>query len=639
MIEIYAKRARTKRKDLQQEVIVSEKDKLNERTSKFISLMRAMKSGWNGGPSPDIGIDKFNLTQPIPDVVIGTGDAALHELSDIVQTLRQIKTLQDTYSVARSQRAEQLKQVQPPETPNTTNTQQQVTSAVYEELYKTASNPLSRTWSRFLAFNPFSNEEGKGERIELLKSLARVDNNLQDIEDKVLGMDKSSVFDSIYLAKQLYSDAKSSFFRSFRKNIDGILVSTKKELDDLSVSAKKSLEKGTEQRGLVPKGTNPVVLNVVREMQTVVEEAIEENVENRREEQELLQNRLIPNIPETITTTDIPANVPEHVVENVPENVIEKPKRKKKKKRVPTAPIEKIPQQSDFIDSDFEKQQAEKYYQLAEYVYKNIDSLRQEGFDIYQNQLSEPWKSKIREEFNKADALAIIIVTKMKKQPPEDFDQEYAIFLRVVGIIKALSYSSGVERQAIEKDPNIIVGSMLNESEIKSQADVFSEEQFRTFKEMAALIDQKISQASTASRFIKRMITHIIPRKDKNLRLSVSRNIRKARQGLQGMMNLLEGKHLDFRNLAYMSELFLESLMDCYEGLADLGDMYNSGMRIEKSYYKQTKTRMPYDLIPSIDINAMRMIQRQLENDSSSIQKLQDIEGALSKLTNGTEDE
>ncbi len=633
MIEIYAKRARTKRKDPQQEVIVSEKDKLNERTSKFISLMRAMKSGWNGGPSPDIGVEKFNLTQPIPDVVIGTGDAALHELSDIVQTLRQIKTLQDTYSVARSQRAEQLKQVQPPEA---TNTQQQVTSAVFEELYKTASNPLSRTWSRFLAFNPFSNEEGKGERIELLKSLARVDNNLQDIEDKVLGMDKSSVLDSIYLAKQLYSDAKSSFFRSFRKNVDGLLISTKKELDDLSVSTTRGLEKGTEQSSLVPKGTNPVVLNVVREMQTVVEEAIEENVENRREEQELSQTpQIIPNIPE-VATTDVPEKVQEEkVIEQ--EKPKPKQKQKKKKKRISIAPVQT--QQSDFIDSDFEKQQAEKYYQLAEYVYKNIDSLRQECFDIYQNNLSEPWKSKIKEEFNKADALAIIIVTKMKKQPPEDFDQEYAIFLRIVGIIKALSYSANVEKQAIEKDPNIIVGSMLNESEIKSQADVFSEEQFNIFKEMAALINQKVSQASTASRFIKRMITHIIPRKDKNLRLSVSRNIRKARQGLQGMMNLLEEKHLNFRNLAYMSELFLESLMDCYEGLADLGDMYNSGMRIEKSYYKQTKTRMPYDLIPSIDINAMRMIQRQLENDNSSIQKLQEIEDHLSKLTNGTENE
>jgi hypothetical protein len=367
-----------------------------------------------------------------------------------------------------------------------------------------------------------------------------------------------------------------------------------------------------------------------------VEEAIEENVENRREEQELSQTpQIIPNIPE-VATTDVPEKVQEEkVIEQ--EKPKPKQKQKKKKKRISIAPVQT--QQSDFIDSDFEKQQAEKYYQLAEYVYKNIDSLRQECFDIYQNNLSEPWKSKIKEEFNKADALAIIIVTKMKKQPPEDFDQEYAIFLRIVGIIKALSYSANVEKQAIEKDPNIIVGSMLNESEIKSQADVFSEEQFNIFKEMAALINQKVSQASTASRFIKRMITHIIPRKDKNLRLSVSRNIRKARQGLQGMMNLLEEKHLNFRNLAYMSELFLESLMDCYEGLADLGDMYNSGMRIEKSYYKQTKTRMPYDLIPSIDINAMRMIQRQLENDNSSIQKLQEIEDHLSKLTNGTENE
>ena len=179
------------------------------------------------------------------------------------------------------------------------------------------------------------------------------------------------------------------------------------------------------------------------------------------------------------------------------------------------------------------------------------------------------------------------------------------------------------------------VTTTIDDGDVNSQADNFAKSEFSKYRDLATA---KISQASTyASRFIKRMITHIIPRRDRNLRLLISRNVRQARSGLQGMLDTLEDRHLNFRRLSANSELFYDSLISCYEALADLADMYNSSMRIEKSYRKQKHDRMPYDLIPTLDINALRMMQRYLEADRMSIQKLQELENSITETSNALE--
>lgn len=614
MIEIYAKRQRSKRKDPQQEAIVSEKSNLNDRTSRLISLLIALKKGWNGGPSPNIGVEKFNLTQPIPDTVVGSGDTAAHEMSEIVQTLHQIKSMQDTYAAAHAQRAEQLKQMQPAAAPVTAAPQAQPeatpTTAALEELLliKQASNPFSRVWTYLIAYNPFVSERNRGQRLALLRSLARVNANLKDIEEDVLGMGESSILDSIYIARQLYSDAKSSFFGTFRRNIDQMLFDANKHLEELKkqVGEGEPIEKDKPARPI-----NPVVKKTILEGISSVQEAIsetpaiEEPPEKPADELKPGQKVISPK----------PAEVPPEAV--APEA---KTKRKKRKK-VPVVPAP--PVVNDFIDSDLEQAQHEaRYRDVVNYLNKNIDTLAISSFEVINKNFPEPWGSKIRQIYRNVYNVGNLCIQKIRKG--EDYELDYVAFLKEVGLIKSMEYVATVEKNTEGAEP----GSMMNKSKLNSQADNFARAEYTRYQDMIQS-SGKVAQASAASRFIKRMITHIIPRKDRNLRLMISRNIRQAREGLQGMMDVLEDRHLNFRRLTSTSDLFFESLKHVYEGLADIADMYNATMRMEKSYRKQKEIKMTYDLIPVQDINALRMMQTYLEKDSSNIQKLEDFERSI----------
>ena len=629
MIEVYA---RQERKNPQQKAIVNSKDLINRRTSKLISLLIALKRGWNGGPSPDLGVDKFNLTQPIPDVIPATGDSAVQELSDIIQTLRQIKALQDNYSVSRAQRADKLKQVQEqttkPTAPSNDNTQQVAAAAVVDEFLKTASNPLTRIWTYITAYNPFVSEKNRGQRLYLLKSLARIDNNLRDIEDNVLSIGESSLLDSIYIAKQLYSDAKSSFFGEFRKNIEEMLVSTNNQLEALKEELKKKPEKN---KPLIDSTKRSVILNGITDAQNVISEPIPEVVPKTKDEKLPLSEKpvILPS-EEDLKKEISKEKKQEENNQEIPKGHV-KPSRRvspgsnRRKRKIPVAPAPEVPK-SDFVDSDFEQTQHEvRYREIAKYLYGNIDSFIRESHDIIQANLAEPWNTRIKQEYRKAYKFGELTVSKIRNG--EDYEFDYLEFLKSVGVIKSIDYMASVQ-------PTDVIAT-INEGDVISQADNFAKAEFLKYREAAAA---KIVQANTsASRFIKRMITHIIPRRDRNLRLMISRNVRQAREGLQRMMDTLEDRYLNFRRLLASSELFYDSLINCYESLADLSDMYNSSMRIEKAYRKQKHDRMPYDLIPTLDINALRMSKKYLEADLIGIQKLYELENSITETSNKLE--
>jgi hypothetical protein len=658
MIKIYAKKQRAKRKDPQQEAIVAEKDVINERTKKLIALMISMKKGWNGGPSPDIGVEKFNLTQPIPDVVVGTGEAALHELSDIMQTLHQIKSMQDTYAITHGQRSEVLKKLKEQNnqsqelTTSVSVPKPQIAEAVTEELLKkTASNPLTRIWTHLTAYNPFASEKNRGYRLELLRSLARIDRGLEDIEDKILSQDESSILDSVYVAKQLYSDAKSSFFGDFRKNINQMLSDAEEELKAAEEEQKK-IKSRPVIRSTIPeadaKGSQIDISKALSNAQNTLAATLTEieskpkeistqtitpadsrgseiNLSNLTEQAPVLEDK-IPDV-EQVPVAEEDKTIPKDI-EVSKQKIKKSPKQKLKRKKVPIAPV---PVQSDFIDSDFEQVQREKYEKIREYVFKHVDTLFQECFNIANSNLLKFWKLKIRDEAKKVRELAIALVKEIENH--EDFDINYAHFLEGVGIIKALDYIAKIEAESLNNDPNFVIGSLFNEVDIKFQAINFAKEQMRIFIAM----NQKVSQANVASRFIKRMITHIMPRRDKSLRLTISRNLRNAMNGLQKLLNILEQRNIDFRKLMDASQTFLESLSFVFEGLADIGDMYNSTMRMEKSIRKQRSVKMTYDMIPVSDINSLRSASKSMLTDLFNIQKLDQLESDLANPqgTNG----
>lgn len=643
MIEIYAKRQRAKRKNQQQEAIVSGKDTINERTTKLISLMKAVKSGWNGGPSPELGVEKFNLTQPIPDVVVGSGDAALHELSEIVQMLKQIKTLQDTYANAHAQRAEKLKQIQPQQQETTAPTTTVSAALVANEyLLKVASNPLTRIWSHITAYNPFISEKNRGERLALLRSLARMNDGLKDLEDHILSTNESSIFDSVYLAKQLYIDAKSSFFATFRKNIDSIITETDKELTTVLEEVNKRLkdvgvESGDNSR---LKPTNVPVLEDLKDKVEQLQVTIHDSdVDTTETVSAPLKNQTdqiqLPAENELITptqTTEPLADSPVSKSDKVKSKGKGKKTTKKRNRKLPIAPVVK-PVVNDFVDNDIEENAQVKYQAIAQYLYNNINVLVRSAIDIVNKNLPEPWGTKIKQEYSNAFTLGNSIISKLANG--DDYEQEYVDFLRVIGTLKSIEYIASVEVNTKLSNPEFEYGEMLDESDIKAQADNFARIEYNKYTEVA---EGKVAQASEASRFLKRMITHIIPRKDKTLRLMVSRNIRQAINGLQGMMDVLEERHLNFRRLAFAGSVFFESLKNVYDGLADIADMYNSGMRIEKSHRKQKNVKMTYDLIPTTDISNLRSVTSMLDKDISNLQKLEGIESLIMEATKPKEE-
>ena len=62
--------------------------------------------------------------------------------------------------------------------------------------------------------------------------------------------------------------------------------------------------------------------------------------------------------------------------------------------------------------------------------------------------------------------------------------------------------------------------------------------------------------------------------------------------------------------------------------------MYNSTMRMEKSFRKQNNSKMMYDMIPTMDINSLRVAGKAVGIDLFNIQKLEKLEEDLSGFGN-----
>jgi len=238
MIEKSAIRQRARRIEPAQEEIVSGKDALNERISKLITFLIELKRGMNGGPAPGIGVPKYKLTQPMPDQVVSSGDRASQELDAIIQELKGIDTKQHQYAKNKfeqlNQRVQQFQNLQEQAQ------ERQAVASIEHELKKLASSKLSRLWAHIAGPFTFS-EKGVQERLALLRTLARMNSNLKDLEDKVLSGSSSSL-DAVEEAKALYLDARINFFQEYRENLNRMLSTTEREAKKLELEADNLLD-------------------------------------------------------------------------------------------------------------------------------------------------------------------------------------------------------------------------------------------------------------------------------------------------------------------------------------------------------------------------------------------------------------
>ena len=639
MIEKAAKaRSRSPRKDPDQEAIVRSKDAINERTSKLIRLLIELKRGWNGNPAPDVGVSqKYNLTQPMPDEVVGAGDAALQELTSIIQGLHQIDNMQDTYSATRTQRiSERMKQMQ--------ELQQQTEAAEQVGLRKEASSRLSRLWSYVVA--PFSTEQGKWERIRLLKALARINNNLKDVDEAVLSGDPA-ILDALFLAKQLYLDAKGSFFEDFRKSLNNMIRTTLFELERLEKQLKieKAKHRERERTGPQPtpqpgKGGIPVPSpkktkekadaesdkeKALTQLGKRLQEAQAELSKSLERERALDKQRALDNLQSNLSTGQgqIPVedalrsgvDKPGKTKPSKPKAVVPEPEPEVPELDVPPPPEPPDPRQRQIAIRNFIMTDAKETY-LEEA--RNLSSYRG---------APEPWGSRIRDQWVAVNSAAEDVRADL---PLNTLSMNYLTFIKAVGDFKATAQALKDEMLAYQKDNSFEFGSTKDETQLENQARQFVRSRYEKFASSEDV--PIIVQGSGLSRWVRRTLTELSWKRDKHLRLQVDRQIRDALKGLQPLMDNLEKRNINFRQLINQSGNFYDSFIQVYDKLADLAESYNARMRIQKSEHKVEKKRMKYDLIPNADINAMRNISKMLKADRFNINELDKIETGVSRL-------
>lgn len=665
-------RQRAPRKDPDQEAIVQVKDEINERMSKLIELLKDVKKGMNGGPAPEVGVpEKVNLTQPLPDSVTSAGNAAAQELSAITQGIAQVNQMQDEYAAKREQRLqERSKQMQ--------ELQQQVAeAAVEEEIRKIASNSLTRAWAHIVA--PFSSEQGKMERLSLLRSLARLDDNLTKVEDQVLSGDPS-ILNALHVAKQLYLDAKTTFFDNFRKQLNGMVSSTSSEFKKLKDEVEEAKKKGLFDFVNEPLADGPVRMPgkpeipapppVKREPKVDVVAKVDKAISDAETATQEVQARTeqVKTQEADLTTGPVQApNIPDDIPDGIPPApspvVIPPPPVQPSIRQVPEFDFEddESTQSFDFKEDESAPGEAKPESQEPEQLHEEVlnppedvpavnhaeiinavkNFIRNNAHNMYSiartefyqlpnfKDLPEPWAERFRSIWQSMTVPLQAIRTNLSV---DKMITAYMHMIKGLGDFGANLYVLKTELKAAELKPDFVFGSTINEDQLQSQAMQFAR---TNWIELQKLIPNEglVSEGSDKlTRWLKRIKTHLSFGPDKNLRLIVAKEIRDTRDRLQVMLNNLENRNINFRALIAQSDNFYDSFINMYDKLADLAESYNSRMMIEKSKRKYDKGRMRYDLIRETDIRHIRNIRDLLRQDKQSIVQLEDLENKFSEL-------
>lgn len=646
--------ARTPRKDPTQEKIVSEKDVLNHRTSKVIDAIKALKKAWNGGPSPSIGLsEKINLTQPMPDQVISIGNAIASEFSSIINDLKSIDNLQDAYSVDRSHRLEErekkLEKVQ--------------SVFLNNQLYKIASNPLTRTWSHIVA--PFYKETNKWQRLTLLRSLADIEKELRELDEKVLSQD---VIGSIVSAKQIYKTSKATFFEPFNKNLVEMLENAKSEYNTLLNELKKyesvKVETPIKEETISESDLTPLPIEPTIKEQTItvpfselankkdLTEAEKKSLEAARRLVQLQKEKAektARDAEEAINKAKITQELAKKT-ENIPDS------QQELKKTIQEADIK----QQEAENALKEQRAAEiAAARLLELQSKKIQPSKtidvtgltpldrfniirkhiSESIGIYKSSISKSkqypafWHDKLAEQ--KINILNIYKNLSETKNIRVLYTQ-YGELLKVIG---AFVYLVMAAKSDLENKNKFQYGENFNQKDQDVSADNFFKQRITDLNEK--LIQDKtltsngtvelslISEASGVSRWFKRMMTHLSSSKDKNVRIHISNNIIQAIKSSQNMMNVLERRNLDFKELIITGESFYQSLYEVFDKLADLAEIFNSNIVYAKSLQKSKKSEDISKMIPISEINELKRITKNIESDHSNISKLTNMSNEI----------
>lgn len=706
------KDARNKLKDPALEVIVEEKDAVNVRMSRLVKLIIEIKKGLNGKPAPGIGIDtKTNIAGPLPPQVVSSSGVALQEFGEIDDQIKEIDNKQDTNAQSREERLkareEGLKNIQTE------------ASERDEAIVKIASNIFSRIWSHIKA--PFS--WGK-QRLRLLRALGTIDRSLEELNDNVLS-GGDNIPEAIYLARQIYSDGKSSFFEEFQKSLEESVETAKIEQGKLekAVSKKETANKPESTDDKVvdskpPPKTSPGVSSTAPKTTVPVEKPVEKPeedsvvlappVKKTAPKAPLVQLPQIPvpppvksepivsvqeppvittheiSVPEVVNepvvnheessviTPSVPAIDPEvvsdlaqeieQVLIDTPPEVIPTPEpisieppavtikndkpnvpsssrkpRTNRKLLAPRNPVAVSPttqrdeveqineekldkelvEESNVSKEDSKKEFVKHILQQANGIYKEFNSNK--GIVGKRKNIIDPWKSELiiyNKEVNK-------LIKELYKLEGKSEDELFNLFqVFAVNVGKFIAICNSLDSGSFNKKDISKAGIDF------ARIPVGQALKLKNSIQKSSSLSIALYKTAAAPQFINRLLTNLSFKKDKNIRLRVDREIKKAQQGLQQMMDNLENKNINFQDLIRNSDVFYSSLIEIYDKLADLGDNYNAALKTEKSKKKSGKP-----IISQVDINFLRTVRNRFEQDMTAIKSLEQLEGKIIEIS------
>ncbi|MFA5758036.1 MAG: hypothetical protein WC942_01465 [Clostridia bacterium] len=679
MVQKTARRQRSKRKDPIQEEIVSRKDALNARTTRFINLIIELKRGWNGNPVPEIGLDhKTKLTDPLPDQVINVSNTALSEFGEIVSGLKEIGTLQNQYSNNREQRISERTQ------------QFEQLASLESQFEKTASNVLSRIWSHIKA--PFSSDSNKWERLRLLRSLARFVKNLREIDEKVLSGDED-ILEAVYLAKTAYSDIKTSFFDENSKIIKDTIEQIEKNVDKKNIPIVLPMPS--------PIGDKKLHDNTLEDLENkLIQKGVIKKIKTPQDDFEYIEDG-IEGVAEEGSSEMPPGFKPFDVFpassKPVPVKQPELPVKLQDKSAVPpvssgpifdfkqeldlpddepvyypdsdfsepSAPIPNDPESIGFIDEllqdedddvpeiepvDFvdeisdEEEEAPHTLrstelesikhklqgkELFDYLKNNAKSLIEEIREKIKNpeDIPDPWGQRIYDQYDYIKSALKSFMSSKKK-----FVENYLRLVKFICDLHVTISAYESEKIAIKHKPTITIGSSLDENRLENHSNILYSKYEREVAELLGKtagdnFNMFVKEAGALNRLLRRTLTNLSFKKDKQKRLHIDRLIKQCINEIDSLMNILEGKYLNYVYIIKASVKFYNLLSETFLQLAELAEMHNDRLRIYKSQQKKENQKFRDDFIRDSDINKLKNINRSLVSDMNGallIQKMYD---------------
>lgn len=653
-------RQRTQRKVPELEAIVRVKDDINDRTSKLIELLKKTKSGWNGKPVPELGInEKTNLVDPLPDAVIQSAEIALRELGEIIRGLHQVDNMQDSHAEARTrrinERLQQMKQVQ----------QQQVQQAnINNSIIKEASNPLTRAWSHIAALSPFSGEKNRWERLSLLRSFAAVEKKLKILENTILSTGPASVLDSSVIANELYNDVTSVFFHRFRDNINEMLEGLSNSASEISDELNQI--QGAEKEANKAKDISEKAKKKSKTKPPVVEGPVlnTEEVRNEAEAAKAVHDIPLGDLPEDkpkqeTTKEDIlkypPAAFDEDFFdyEDDPDMLLQNLEFNEEKPESEKLPLQPEPEviQEENKDSEENEQEdiesefgdpnisdKERYSNIIRHIIFNSSHLLNEIYGELNETYPEPWYAVLRNRYERLFALANEIRSGEVRRGLDDYSNLYRSFLKEYGSLKAELAAFAQEESFSQSNPEFTFGITYNDDkirEIEQAGKEFSDAEFEQLSKAASLFinDGFIVEGSALSRFVKRNLITMFNKRDGTTREYVSRSILRAISSIQSIMDMLESKQtnheLYFNNLIDKAKVLYSSLQEVYNGLGMLTKMYAFRENVEKARAGMP-SRTTWDKVS----RAMLHIEKSIIVDLSKLQELDDMKSKVIELEN-----